>query len=356
MRLYFLDNIKAALIALVVIHHAGQAYGPTDYWPIRSDEQLAWLGPFFEVNGAFFMGLFFMISAYFLPGSMDRKGVGPTLKDRFIRLGIPLLFMTIFIFGPITYFADEIPGSFWNYMLFDYIGGGDFELAHLWFLSLLLFFTVCYAAGRTIVGDRAAVVPVESEAPTHLMLMTAVLVLIMANALMRLWFPVGVWVDVLPLMPVELGRMPQYAGLFIAGLVASRRGWLLTIPLRQAATWFAIALLAAISVYLNAITGWLPDAAWLVQEALIGVGFCVSLPVLTRELWNRQGGLLKQMADGAFAVYLIHIIIIYVVQGAMEATALGAAAKFLVVATLGVVISFGISYLLRRIPGVGRVL
>lgn len=27
-RLYFIDNLKIALIMLVVAHHAGQAYGP----------------------------------------------------------------------------------------------------------------------------------------------------------------------------------------------------------------------------------------------------------------------------------------------------------------------------------------
>ena len=36
------------------------------------------------------MGLFLLISAYFVPGSYDRKGAGRFLKDRLVRLGIPL--------------------------------------------------------------------------------------------------------------------------------------------------------------------------------------------------------------------------------------------------------------------------
>lgn len=31
-RLYFIDNLKIALIMLVVAHHAGQAYGPGGWW------------------------------------------------------------------------------------------------------------------------------------------------------------------------------------------------------------------------------------------------------------------------------------------------------------------------------------
>src|SRR5690554_1692481 len=135
MRLYFLDNLKVALISLVVVHHAGQAYGPTDYWPIRSDEQIALLGPFFEINGAFFMGLFFLISAFFIPQSVDRKGVSVAVKDRFMRLGLPLIFMTLFVFGPLTYLVDDIESPFWQYIFFDYFAAGELELAHLWFIS-----------------------------------------------------------------------------------------------------------------------------------------------------------------------------------------------------------------------------
>jgi peptidoglycan/LPS O-acetylase OafA/YrhL len=34
--LYFLDNLRVALIVLVIAHHVGQAYGPTGgSWPIQ---------------------------------------------------------------------------------------------------------------------------------------------------------------------------------------------------------------------------------------------------------------------------------------------------------------------------------
>src|SRR5438874_6121092 len=90
-RLDYLDGLKVVLTALVIAHHAGQAYGPTGgRWPIFEPERAAILGPFFSVNAAFFMGLFFLISAYFLPASFDRKGASAFLRDRFVRLGIPL--------------------------------------------------------------------------------------------------------------------------------------------------------------------------------------------------------------------------------------------------------------------------
>jgi glucan biosynthesis protein C len=31
-RLYYLDNLRVSLTALVIAHHVGQAYGPTGGW------------------------------------------------------------------------------------------------------------------------------------------------------------------------------------------------------------------------------------------------------------------------------------------------------------------------------------
>ena len=104
--------------------------------------------------------------------------------------------------------------------------------------------------------------------------------------------------------------------------------------------------------------GWmaLPEWAWPIQEALIGVGFCASLPVFAREFWHQRGTVLDRMAAIAFPVYLIHIIIIYVLQELMETTILGAGMKFATVATLGVLLSFVLSHYLKRVPHLNRVL
>jgi peptidoglycan/LPS O-acetylase OafA/YrhL len=71
--LFFIDNLRIALIMLVIAHHAGQAYGPTGgFWYFENPERASILGAFFTVNRSFFMSLFFMISGYFLPASYDR--------------------------------------------------------------------------------------------------------------------------------------------------------------------------------------------------------------------------------------------------------------------------------------------
>ena len=93
-RLLFIDNIRVFLTILVILHHLMITYAGTGSWIYREGRQDAVTdalgGWFCAVDQAYFMGLFLLISAYFVPGSFDRKGPGRFLKDRLIRLGIPL--------------------------------------------------------------------------------------------------------------------------------------------------------------------------------------------------------------------------------------------------------------------------
>lgn len=102
--LFFIDNLRIALIMLVIAHHAGQAYGPTgDFWYFENSERASILWAFFVVNRSFFMSLFFMISGYFLPASYDRKGARDFLNDRLRRLGVPLLVFFFIVIPAMTH-------------------------------------------------------------------------------------------------------------------------------------------------------------------------------------------------------------------------------------------------------------
>ena len=95
-RLYYLDNLKVFLTALVMCHHLSISFGAPGGWYYRLDDtpglpSLVVFSIFTAVDQAFFMSLFFLVSAYFIQPSCDRKGTRLFLKDRFLRLGIPLV-------------------------------------------------------------------------------------------------------------------------------------------------------------------------------------------------------------------------------------------------------------------------
>ena len=84
-RLLYLDNLKVCLTVLVIFHHAGQAYGDGGGWaytPSNPAEVMPWIWHFFSVDAAFFMGLFFLISGYFVPASYDKQGASVFVQKK----------------------------------------------------------------------------------------------------------------------------------------------------------------------------------------------------------------------------------------------------------------------------------
>lgn len=86
-----LDALRAAMTMLVVLHHTAITYGAMGGWfykEVLPDGSLSskLLIFFCTFNQAFFMGLFFLLAGYFTPAALARKGVGPYLWDRFVRL------------------------------------------------------------------------------------------------------------------------------------------------------------------------------------------------------------------------------------------------------------------------------
>lgn len=370
-RLVFVDNIRVLLTILVVAHHAGQPYGPTGGdWPLFNPERAGVLGPFFAVNAAFFMGLFFLISGYFLPRAYDRKGAGAFLKDRFPRLGLPLLLTGLLLFGPLSYLDYEGPLSFPQYFLRVYLGEWQVEFAHLWFVAHLLCYAVCYAAWRRLgpATRRSAQTDRQGAAPGHRAILLFTAALALATFVVRIWYPVDRWERFLVFIPAEYAHLPQYLSLFVIGIVAARRDWLRRLPTATGLTWLRIGVVTALARYAYGLGGHhvLPQLladggldwrslVWSAWEAAICVGLCVGLLVLARERLNGQGKVPRALAANAYAVYVIHIWPVVGLQFALSGVPLPALGKFAIVTLVGVPLCFLLAALIRRLPGVKTV-
>ncbi len=339
-RIDYVDAVRVILILLVVAHHSVESYVTAHPPEVPLPDPPVVRGAvFLWVNAAFFMGLFFFLAGYFTPGAFDRKGLATFLSDRLLRLGVPLVLGTLLIvplagWSHIALDPTLPPVSYWTYLTQDFFGHGPkpgywppsdrwpaFNFGHLWFLEHLLIYAVLYAAVRMIMPpDDGRLWP---SPPSHLAIATYAVLLAAATFIVRIWYPQNRWIAFLHFIQMEPAHLPQYASLFVIGLVAGPRRWLETMPRRRGLVWLAIgtglALLAYVLAATTMPTGPATDDAsrqWRVctVEAFICTGMCVGLPVLSRELALGAGRVWQALARNVFAIYVFHFPFVLLAQ------------------------------------------
>lgn len=359
-RLYFVQWLRVFLVSLVVAHHAGQPYGPTGgEWPIEDPVSSPILGPFFALNAAYFMGFFFLIAGYFTPASCDRKGVAAFARDRALRLGVPLAFVTLIVFGPIAYALQDSEQGFLTFYLRDYLGGWQIEMGHLWFVAQLLAMSLLYVLARWLLGSRAE--RPAHQAPSDRAILVYAVALGVVGALVRIWYPQDAWVRIGWLIPAEPAHLPQYASLFLIGLVAGRGGWFKDLADAVGLRWFAVGIAAfAVAVYFIARPGQLPASvdrgvAWGILEAFVCVGMILGLTVIFRRFLSRPGAMLKRLEGNVYGVYIIHVFVVVALQETLLGLDLSALAKFAIVTLIALPLCFTLVAALRQIRAIRRV-
>ena len=214
-RLFYIDNLRIFLICLVVLLHLNITYGAPGSWFYNESQagfpEIIPMAMFNATNQAFFMGMFFFISAFFILPSIHRKGTGKYLKDRLIRLGIPLLFF-YFILCPLTVFIHNrfIKGEDHSY--FDYIiNGWGCGFKPLWFVKALLLFTVIYLMIKPLKFNM------RLEFPKTKFILLAAMLIAMLQFVIRIWLHVG-WS--FSFTGFQFPHFVQYIFLFTSRIIA----------------------------------------------------------------------------------------------------------------------------------------
>jgi glucan biosynthesis protein C len=367
LRQHFLDNLKVLLIVLVILQHAGQPYGPGGAWWIAPEKMpfinLLVLGMLFAINMAFFMGLFFLISAYFLGSSYERKGPGKYLKDRTIRLGIPILIFILLIFPILDFLLYSGNVSFSSFYLNSYLGissgQSSVDLGHLWFLFLLLLFSAAYVIWRALF-KRSSLPKIDFPSVKAIFGFIAAMTILVF--IVRIWAPINSW---LPFHLFEPAHFPQYVMMFFAGLMAYRNDWLNKIPASAAWKWLSIASWSfgvfgiMYGVWGDAVLAGgftvpsLGGAAW---ESTMCVSMSIGLLALFKNRFSSTSTFRTALSNSSYASYLIHVLIIVSLQYLLIDATVPSLAKFAIVSLVGVPISFILSDLIRRVPYANRIL
>ncbi|MFL0196221.1 acyltransferase family protein [Clostridium sp. WILCCON 0269] len=332
-RLYFADNLRTWMVILVVLQHLGETFG---------------LYLFLMLNQAYFMGLLFLLSGYFTPGSYERKGPSKFLMDRMLRLGIPTL-VYVFIISPL-----DVWGS---HRITHKPIGNLFALDQMWFAVMLLVFDLGYLAWRTIVNnspERPA-----DDAPKKLTFPKVALftlALAAASYLLRSVIPYGIPVLEFP----SLGYLAQYLSFFLIGMLVFRQGWLRSVTGSLGKLGFVLAVLATVILFPTAIfigsgSKWIGYGSWqsavfALWDSIFAVGISLALITFFRRFLDGGKKFGRFLSRHSFAVYVIHVPVIVFLMLAMRSIHINQLLKFGLVAVIGVPLCFGAAYLIRLIP------
>jgi glucan biosynthesis protein C len=243
LRLLFLDNIKVLFSILVIFQHARVTYGGTGWWyyiesvPIDTFSTiffttLSSIGGLFQAS---LMGLFFLLGGYFTPKSYDRKGVRIFWKERILRLGIPVL-LYVAIVSPIMAYSLNAFGLY-PWPLPESILGFLTFWGPMWFLVVLLLFTVGYTFWRQItkIGAVQRRIPDEFSIPNYSYLVLFAIGLGFITFLLRLISPIDQSLLGLPFSFIIL-----YLMMFSVGIIAVRYEWIEKMTRKHVKVWVII--------------------------------------------------------------------------------------------------------------------
>jgi surface polysaccharide O-acyltransferase-like enzyme len=375
-RLDFVDNLRWVMIVLVVSMHAAVTYSHLGSWYFMEDPKpstlvMAVFATYQICLQAFFMGLLFLLAGYFVPRAFDRKGFADFVRDRVIRLGLPSFFFMLIVHPVTVYwllrdFVEHSRPSLGHAYL-PYLTSGRFLSGSgpMWFALALLFFSLVYG-GIRLVSNRPPRNDPEAPLPRHGQIIGLALLMGLCSFLVRIIQPMGT-----NILNMQLCFFSQYILLFVVGIYAWRRNWLLRIPYAFGMRWLAAALSAGMVAWgtlvyfllkthsedkLGGGLTW-QSAAYCFWESFFCVGVCLGLVVLFREKFNWQGKVTRWLSDNCFSVYVFHTPLLIAVTLCLRGFDAPKLVKFLCAAGLGVAVTYLASSLIfRRIPFLKRIL
>jgi len=340
-QLDYLNNLKIFLITLVVLQHSAGAYTAGENWLIINPLRVSLFKPVLTINSTFFMGLFFFISAFFVPTSLLRYRRNEFISNKIKRLIIPTIIGILTVL-PLSYYAQVYPDNFANFYI-TYFTSGAFNFGHMWFLVQLFIYTCLFALFYWLIPG---LILKQNKPLTWLQVISFITVLCALSYLVALISPINQWYWKHLVEPYHL---PQYISLFTLGIIAYRRDWLDLTSYRFGLFWLIISVLAIsyrVIIDINGIDqNLLSKTLWTSVQC---VSLCIGLLIMFREFGNYSNPALKFLSDNAFAVYIIHVpVVVWLQRGLLELT-LRPINKFLITLIVSYCAAYGLSYLFRK--------
>tara|TARA_B100001248_G_scaffold261149_1_gene251373 strand:- start:13709 stop:14857 length:1149 start_codon:yes stop_codon:yes gene_type:complete len=376
-RIYYIDNVRSAVIALVILFHSAVAYSQVfttriEWYVLDGSCQFYdYLCVFFDTS---LMATMFFAAGYFALASLIKHGAVQFVKDKLWRLFVPFLLGTIFL-NPFPNFIratleGKIDTSYFSYWIYNYLSSMQYQLAHskasvhLWFISMLFLFLLVLAFLYTLAKPFFEEKYTAAK-PTIIQLLCFFSIGALGMITVNTFFEdFGQWYTVADFWTTQPTRLPLYIVYFTFGIVAWRYQW--------ADKGFTNGLLGWLvtATAFNAFHLWfvvnhfeLLDRDWPVTmiHTLAHSLACFSLFMLTLSFFKQKlnvgGTLAKKLSQNSYAIYIVHLNFVIALQYCLLNYNIAIHLKFLIVMSVSALASYLSSeYILKRVPILNKML
>lgn len=144
-RLYYLDWLRVLAILTVFVYHSSRFFN-VEYWHVKNPTWYPGVEVWNRFATAWMLPLLFVISGASLFFAVGKGGVGKFVKDKALRLLVPLLVCDLTHASLQVYLErlthGQFSGSYFQYLPNYFLDDFEWQGMHLWYLWVLFLFSV----------------------------------------------------------------------------------------------------------------------------------------------------------------------------------------------------------------------
>jgi glucans biosynthesis protein C len=367
-RIYFLDNLRAFVIVLVVVLHGSMvymAYAPS-WWYVLDTQNSLFFTILVLLIDVPIMLIMFFVAGYFAMPSLVKRGSGKFVKDKFIRVGAPWLVGSLFLAPPtayMIYYTRQVPMSLLQFWASDFWTVA-YQQSVYWFLGMLFFFFVILGLVYKVSG-RSQAAKRQVSKPTWRLFISFWVITSLGMFLINQFFSIDTWYTQAYILVFQPLRVPLYIGYFGLGIYAYLSGWFSAegyqprLPL-WTGLWLISGLLYLGNRLLVMPTSPEPTPVIQMAHALLLNAFCLSSLMVGVALFQQKvsgsNSFWSSLSASSYGIYYVHPLILYPLAYFFVSVSMPLFVKAPLVILLGIFLSWAVSALvLTKVPILRRV-
>jgi glucan biosynthesis protein C len=369
-RLHYVDALRLLAIGAVVVVHVAEVFNPWDEWHIANAERSRWAGEIAVLAAPWVMPMVMLLAGVSAWYSLARRSDGAYVRDRALRLLVPLVIGTLVLVPPQVYLERRLKGQFTGSFVDFYphffegiYPRGNLSWHHLWFLAHLFVYAMIAlplfrhwqrANGGATMRWAARV----CGAPGGI-LWLAIPLILERNAL---W---GLFPERHMLTTDWSNHALLFAG-YVYGFILAGSPWLGRSIDTQWRSMFVVGLLGTLAISTGTWFGILPSrlpppytATYLLFWTLYAIcawAWMVALLGMARRWLNADSAIVRYGRRVGYGMYIVHQPIIVGVAYVVVQTSLGIGAKFSITLLLSTALTMLVADLLSRLRMTRRAL